>query len=129
MPATTPDEIHELFEKRFAAKDLDGLMELYEPNAIFLLQDGQIVSGTEAIRKIVSGFLAGAETFELDHGSAVQTDGVALLQHGWTLKGADPDGNRIEMTDRTAGVVRRQPEGTWLIAIDNPWSTGEATHA
>ena len=30
MPATTPEQIHRLFEEAFNA-DLDGLMELYEP--------------------------------------------------------------------------------------------------
>lgn len=96
-------------------------MELYEPDAIFLHpQSGDVVTGKEAIRELVGGFLAVTETFELEHGSAVETDGVALLQHGWTLKGSDPYGNTVDMSGRTAGVARRQPDGTWLIAIDNP---------
>jgi uncharacterized protein (TIGR02246 family) len=122
MPATTPDEIHRLYAERFRAGDLDAVMELYEPDAIFLNpQTGQVVAGRDAIRELVGGFLAVTETFELEHGNAVETDGVALLQHGWTLKGSDPDGNPIDMSGRTAGVVRHQPDGTWLIAIDNPW--------
>src|SRR5688500_13965547 len=103
MPATTPDEIHRLFAERFRAGDLDRLMELYEPDAIFLHpQSGDVVTGKDAIRELVGGFLAVTETFELEHGNAVETDGVALLQHGWTLKGADPDGNPIDMSGRTA---------------------------
>jgi hypothetical protein len=31
MPATTPEEIHRLFEDAFNAGDIDGLMALYEP--------------------------------------------------------------------------------------------------
>jgi ketosteroid isomerase-like protein len=33
MAATTPEQIHRVFEDRFNAGDLDGLMELYEPDA------------------------------------------------------------------------------------------------
>jgi ketosteroid isomerase-like protein len=33
MAATTPEQIHRLFEDSFNAGDLDGLMELYEPDA------------------------------------------------------------------------------------------------
>ena len=39
----------------------------------------------------------------------------------WTLSAADPDGNAIELAGRTSDVARRQPNGSWLMMIDNPW--------
>ncbi len=121
MTASTPNDVHRLFAERFRSGDIDGLMELYDPEAIFLTQAGEIVAGGDAIRDLLRGFLQLAEAFELEHEQAIQSDGVALLQDRWTLTGRDPEGNLIEMSDRTAGIARRQADGGWRIVIDNPW--------
>jgi ketosteroid isomerase-like protein len=36
MAASTPEQVHRLFEEAFNAGDLDGLMELYEPDAALI---------------------------------------------------------------------------------------------
>ena len=61
--------------------------------------------------------------FDLHFKKAFQAGDIALLFSDWTLSASDPDGNAIEMDGRTAGVVRRQPDGSWLFAIDNPYGT------
>lgn len=40
----------------------------------------------------------------------------------WTLDGTGPDGP-IQMTGTTSDVFRRQPDGSWKVAIDNPWES------
>ncbi len=40
MPATTPEQIHRMFETAFNDNDLDGLMALYEPDAVLVPQPG-----------------------------------------------------------------------------------------
>jgi hypothetical protein len=38
------------------------------------------------------------------------------------LKGAsEADGNPIDLAGQTTDVVRRQPDCSWLVAVDNPW--------
>ena len=46
MPASTPEQIHRLFEEAFNAGDLDGLMELYEPDAALIAQPGSVAHGS-----------------------------------------------------------------------------------
>jgi ketosteroid isomerase-like protein len=58
MPASTPEQIHRLFEEAFNAGDLDGLMELYEPNAALIAQPGSVAHGSEQARAALQGFLA-----------------------------------------------------------------------
>jgi len=41
----------------------------------------------------------------------------------WNLKGTGPDGKPVEMNAMSSDLLRRQADGTWLIAIDNPWGT------
>ena len=38
-------------------------------------------------------------------------------------KGTGPNGMTVEMAGKSSDVLRRQPDGTWLIAVDNPWGT------
>ncbi len=121
MIAKTPNDIHRLFAERFRSGDLDGMMELYDREATFITQSGELAAGTDAIREVLDGFLQLAESFELGHDQVVQSGGVALLRNDWTLRGRDPSGNQVEMSNRTAGVARRQTDGGWQILIDNPW--------
>jgi SnoaL-like protein len=58
MAATTPEQIHRLFEEAFNAGDLDALMELYEPSAALIAQPGSVAHGNEQMRAALQGFLA-----------------------------------------------------------------------
>jgi ketosteroid isomerase-like protein len=58
MPATTPEEIHRLFEDAFNVGDIDGLMALYEPDAAVIPQPGSVAHGTEQVRSGLQAFLA-----------------------------------------------------------------------
>ena len=58
MPATTPEEVHRLFEDAFNAGDIDGLMALYEPDAAVIPHPGSVVQGTEQVRAGLQAFLA-----------------------------------------------------------------------
>jgi ketosteroid isomerase-like protein len=111
-------------EPMHSGSSTDGLMSLYDPEAIFVPRPGETVAGAEGIREVLNGFLQLAETFTLEHGN--QSDGLALLLDDWTLEGRDPAGNSIQMADRTAGVARRQADEGWRIVIDNPWGSARS---
>jgi uncharacterized protein (TIGR02246 family) len=123
MPARTPEEVARLFAEAFSAHDLQALMALYEPEATLIPLPGQVVTGTEAIREALSGFLALKPKYELEFKKAFQAGDIALLFSEWTLSATDPDGNAVEMEGRTSDVVRRQPDGSWLVVIENPSGT------
>jgi hypothetical protein len=38
MPATTPEEICSLFKQYMAAGDIDALLNIYDPQAVFLTE-------------------------------------------------------------------------------------------
>jgi ketosteroid isomerase-like protein len=125
MAAREPEEAHRLWGERFKAGDLEGLMALYEPNATLMPQPGQAASGAAAIREALGGFLGLKATFDwVDSKPAIRSGDLALLHSRWTLSGTGPDGSPLNLGGTTADVVRRQADGTWLFAIDNPWGTG-----
>lgn len=123
MPETTAEETHRLWTDAFKGGDVDSLVELYEDRAVLVAQPGQpLVRGKDAIREALGGFVGMGGTFNMEHTDVVEADDVAVIYSTWTLKGgSDPEGNPVDLTGRTTDVVRRQPDGTWLFAIDNPW--------
>lgn len=127
MPAYTPEAVHQLFTVAFNARDLEALVALYEPDATLMPQPGQTVSGHAAIREALEGFLAIRGRFELRHQKTLQSRDVALLFSAWRLAGTDPDGNPVDLGGQTSDVVRRQPDGTWLVAVDNPYGGAGVT--
>jgi uncharacterized protein (TIGR02246 family) len=121
MPATTPEQIHRLFEEAFNAGDLDGLMELYEPDAALIAQPGSVAHGSEEARAALQGFLALKGRIRLDTKLVVTVGELAYLSNSWSLRGTGPDGNPVVLGATTAEVARRQTDGSWRYVIDNAW--------
>ena len=49
---------------------------------------------------------------------------LALSIVGWSLTGTGPDGKSVQMEGTTSDILRKQADGNWLFAIDNPWGAG-----
>jgi len=121
MPASTPEQIHRLFEEAFNAGDLDSLMELYEPDAALIAQPGSVAHGSDQARAALQGFLALKGRITLDTKLVVTVADLTYLSNTWSLSGTGPDGSPVVLGATTAEVARRQADGTWLYVIDNAW--------
>ena len=127
MPATTPEQIHQLFESAFNAADIDSLMELYESNAALIAQPGSVGHGSEQVRAALQGFLALKGRITLNTKLVFTVGDLAYLSNTWSLNGTGPDGNPVTLGATTAEVARRQADGTWRYVIDNAWGDQAAT--
>jgi uncharacterized protein (TIGR02246 family) len=116
-----PEEIHSQFATTFNSGNVDAIMALYKPEATLVPQAGQIVQGRDAIREALLQFLALKGTMEVKSIFTVRGPGVALTRGQWKLSGTGPDGKPIEMTGQSVEVVRQQPNGEWLLAVDHPF--------
>ena len=123
MPAHTPEETHLEWTKAFHAGDLDGLVAMYEPGAaVMSAPGGEAVYEPAAVREVLQGFLALGANFELRVQRTVQSGDIAILYSRWTMTGGTAaDGSEVNLTGQTSDVVRRQPDDTWLLVIDNPF--------
>lgn len=117
---TTPEALMRSFTDRVHAGDLDGLVALYEPAAVFEPQPGVVVEGHQAIRQALAELLALRPTMVAETVQVLQADDVALVTNEWTMTGTAPDGTEVRQGGRSADVVRRQPGGAWLVLIDKP---------
>ena len=116
MPAYRLTEIHPLFRDAFNRGDAAALAALYERDATLLLA-GEPVAGRDAIEAAFAGMLARGGRMTLETISILEsTPGQALLRGRWTV---DYDDETTSGTSTEA--VRQQPDGTWLMVLDNPY--------
>ena len=103
--------------------DLEAALSLYEPEASLVVQPGVVATGTLALREALAGFAALKPTLTSEAHQVVEAGNIALYCSQWSLRGTDPTGNPVQMGGRSSDILRRQPDGNWLIALDNPWGT------
>lgn len=53
-------------------------------------------------------------------GAPLEADDVALYC-AVEFARTGPAGNPVQMNGRSSAILRRQADGNWLIALDNPW--------
>jgi uncharacterized protein (TIGR02246 family) len=108
------------FTDRVHAGDLDGLVALYEPLAVFEPRPGVVVYGRDAIREALAALLALRPRMVARVVQVLEADDVALVVNEWNLTGTAPDGSEVRQGGRSADVVRRQTDGSWLVLVDKP---------
>lgn len=123
MTADTPAEVGALFERRFADLDLDGLMALYEGDAVFATPRGTS-TGLDEIRATLKAYLDSGAALEFGDALVLSAGDTALVHTPWTMR--MPDGSSSE--GATAEVIRRQADGSWKFVIDNPDGTALLDH-
>ena len=111
------------FSELLAEGDLEGMLELYEPDAAFAPQPGKTVTGREEIQAALETFLAVQPRMEGSIEKVLEAGDTALVANRWRLSGTAPDGTPVQMAATSADVLRRRPDGSWGIVIDDPWGT------
>jgi uncharacterized protein (TIGR02246 family) len=125
MPARSPEDTHALVEAALNAGDLEGLLDAYEQDAQLVVPpDGRRVSGRAELREALRPMLALRPKARLEVVDKLEVDGLALTYGRWTMVGTEPGGAAVELEGRGTVVSRRQPDGTWLIVLDNPVGLG-----
>lgn len=89
-----------------------------------LAQPGNIARGRDAIRAALQGFISLKPSLKGEPPQVVEAGDIALYCSRWSLVGTSPDGKRVEMKGISSDVLRKQNDGRWLVAVDNPWGTG-----
>ncbi|MFG1798352.1 YybH family protein [Nocardia sp. NPDC049149] len=107
--ATEPNDLGRYFIERVNAGDVDGLVALYEADAVLAFPPGNLATGHAEIRKVFEQFVAAAPVLSpgKQHPALVSGD-LALTT------------TTLATGEVTAEVARRQPDGSWLLVVDQP---------
>lgn len=122
MPAHTPEECDKLFARYVNSGDVEGLLDLYEPDASFVQQDGAVARGTSAILDSLRALVEMRPAITVEVRKVIAAgDDLATIYDDWSMTGTAPDGSPVAISGKALEVVRRRTDGVWRFAIDDPF--------
>lgn len=104
----------------FHAGDIERVMASYEQQATIMFEPGVPVSDREAQRQAFQQAFAINPQFSYADHAVFGAGDTALHIAPWTMTGTAPDGNSVRQEGLSVAVLKRQDDGSWLIAIDDP---------
>jgi len=117
VPASQPDQVHELFQAAFNARDTAAVLALYEETALFVTGPGPtVVTGREAIGDVLQSFFAMKPVMRLETASVLQNNDLAMLEGRWVLMGAAPFRFGFSASSRMSSripAIRELLSGPW----------------
>ena len=121
LPAmsTRPEELHPALTTAYNAGDLESMLALYDPKAVFVIKPGRVTDGPAELRTALRRLIELRGHLTIHPHAFVRSDDVVLVLGKYTLSGRRRDGTPLELESRFADVLRRQPDGRWLLAVDN----------
>ena len=96
-----------------AAGDMDAILATFEPNCALVGEPGMLAQGTSALRDAFTQFIGMSPQISVTNHE--------IIQATWKMSGKAPDGSEFEQTGFSVVVLRKQPDGRWLMVIDNPF--------
>jgi len=121
MPAKSPEEICRLFQQYMAEGDIEALLSIYDPEAVFLNQAGEAKKGRQGLKQELEPLAAATAIFNFNVKQVTQSGDIALMHTHWTVSSPEP------MSVYAIEVARRQPDGTWCWLIGDPFTVGSQT--
>jgi ketosteroid isomerase-like protein len=111
---STPDQVSRRLAERLAANDVESVVAMYEPDAVFA-DLGGTVRGYDAIHAAHQEFVDSGAVLHLHESVVIESGDLALVHWSWTVTRPD----REPISGMSAEVLRRQPGGEWKYVIDN----------
>jgi uncharacterized protein (TIGR02246 family) len=123
MTATidTPGGTVEHFSALLGEGRLDALLQLYDDDATFVPEPGRVVSGRDSIRAELEQLVALAPRMSGSVEQVLQAGDTALVAYRWQMTATAPDGSPVRQGGLSADVLRRRPDGSWGVLIDDPY--------
>jgi ketosteroid isomerase-like protein len=120
MPANSPEEICSLFQRYVSEGDIESLLSIYDPEAVFLNQSGDVKKG-KGLREELSTLAVAKPRFDFNIRQVIQSGDIALMHTDWKVSSPQ------QMFVYAIEVAHRQPDGTWRWLIGDPFTVGMRT--
>jgi ketosteroid isomerase-like protein len=118
--ATESADIAAALVARFNSGKADVMLEMYDPEAVFISSDGRTVTDQAEIAAELEGFLNLRLPMEATARHVFVADDIAQIVLDWSLDGTGPDGTHLHIEGTACDIARRGTDGIWRYLIDNP---------
>lgn len=120
MEPNSPEQWWPLFQRAMRAGDIEALLRLYEPEAVIAGADGQMRPGHDGVRAQLRPLVEARANFDFTIKKIIRSGDLALLHTAVQISGPRvSSGYALE-------VLRRQPDGRWLLVLGDPFTIGAA---
>ena len=123
MSAKSPEQICQLFQQYMAGGDIEALLSIYDPEAVFLNQSGEVKHGRQGLREELAPLASAKAIFDFSIKQIIQSGDIALMHTHWTVYSPQP------MSAYAIEVARREPDGAWCWLIGEPFTVGRQAGA
>lgn len=110
------------FDSAMNAGDVDAIVAMFAPDAVSIPPDAPPATGSDAIRKLWTDFLAQGKVKTHNVGKQLWISGS--LAAGWGTYTADvqpAQGSPVHETGEFAGIWQKQADGSWK-GVMNIWN-------
>ena len=107
----------------FEKGDIDTVMQTYEPSQSIAFEPGNPVSDSTLARELFHQFRSVSPKFTYSGHEVIVEGDLAVHIAPWTMTGTDPEGKPVAGEGLSIAVLRRQPDGSWKMVIDNPYGS------
>jgi len=120
---TEPEGVIPSLIERFNAGNVDAMMALYAPEAVFVANDGRTVSDRTEIAAQFRRDMSLGLPLRANVRHVFVGDDTAQIVVDWSIEGTGPDGKRVHLGGSASDIVRRGADGYWRYLIDNNQGT------
>jgi uncharacterized protein (TIGR02246 family) len=99
--------------------DLDAVLSLYDPEAVFVRESGRVTSTRDELRQELAPLVATRPRFAYVVQLVAEAGDTALMHTDWAVTEPQP------LQSRAVEVARRQADGTWRWLIGDPFTVGK----
>ncbi len=112
--------LRQAFNEAQRAGDVDHLATFYTDDAVVLGPDEPSTSGLDAIRAASAEFFESSEWNSSEPIEDLEVQGdLAFTRTTWSSTQTDKStGTSVDVSGKAVHIYRRQPDGTWKIAVD-----------
>ncbi len=104
----------------FQNKEIDAVMACYEPNATVVFEPESPVNDTNVLREMFTAMSMANPVFTYSGHEVFIAGNIATHIAPWEMTAKTQDGETIKQNGLSIAVLRKQPDGRWLIVIDDP---------
>lgn len=120
---TQPEDIIPSLVERFNSGDVQNQMAMYEPEAVFIANDGRVVSDHAEIAAIIGRDIKLGLALKTNVRHVFVADNIAQIVLDWFIEGKDRDGREVRLGGTACDIARRGADGFWRYIIDNNQGT------